>query len=318
VKIVVPGGTGHLGLLLAAALNLAGNEVVVLSRREDARVPGARVVGWDGRGAGKWAEEIDGADAVLNLAGRSVNCRYSEPHLHEMLDSRVDSTRAVGAAIAQAARPPSVWLQMSTATIYAHSLDRANDEATGIIGGSETGVPAYWAFSVKIAREWERAQADAPAPTTRKVALRTSIVMAPGQGGAFAMMARLTRRGLGGPIAGGRQYMSWIHGLDLARAVEFLLYRDDIAGPVNLASPNPVPYREFMAALRRAAGVRTGLPATAWMAEIGAFILRTDTELLLKSRRVVPTRLLDAGFTFAFPDWPDAARDLIASHRRLD
>ncbi|MCK9894213.1 TIGR01777 family oxidoreductase [Frankia sp. AgB32] len=316
MKIVVPGGTGQLGVLLADAVGGAGHEVVVLSRRADARVPGARIVRWDGRSAGSWAAEIDGADAVLNLAGRSVNCRYTEANLRDMMNSRVRSATVVGDAIARASRPPRVWLQMSTATIYAHSHDQANDEATGTTGGSEADVPAYWAFSVNIARNWENAQAEAPTPNTRKVALRTSIVMAPGRGGAFDMMLRLARFGLGGPVAGGRQYMSWIHGDDLVRAVEFLLTRDDLTGPVNLAAPNPLPYRNFMADLRRAAGVPMGLPATAWMAEIGAFVLRSDTELLLKSRRVVPGRLLDAGFAFAFPDWPEAARDLVQRSRR--
>ncbi|MBL7497126.1 DUF1731 domain-containing protein [Frankia sp. CNm7] len=312
MKIILPGGTGHLGRLLTRALDGAGHEVVVVSRRADARVPGARTVPWDGRTAGAWTAEVDGADAVVNLAGRSVSCRYTEPNLREMMASRVDSAAAVGAAIAQAARPPRVWLQMSTATIYAHSHDRPNDEATGVIGGGEDGVPAYWAYSVDIARQWERAQTEAPTPGTRKVALRTSIVLAPGRGGAFDLLWRLTRCGLGGPVAGGRQYMSWIHGRDFTRAVEFLVARDDLAGPVNLASPNPLPLRAFMAGLREAAGVRVGLPATRWMAELGAFALRSDTELLLKSRRVVPGRLLGAGFAFDLPDWPAAARDLAA------
>ncbi len=316
MKIVVPGGTGQLGVLLADALARAGHEVVVLSRRTDARVPGARVVGWDGHSTAQWAAEIDGAEAVINLAGRSVNCRYTAANLRDMMDSRVRSARVVGEAIARAASPPCVWLQMSTATIYAHSRDRANDEATGIIGGTEADVPAYWAYSVSIARNWEAAQTEAPTPDTRKVALRTSIVMAPGRGGAFDMMHRLTRFGLGGPVAGGRQYMSWIHGHDLVRAVEFLLTRDDVSGPVNLAAPNPLPYGEFMAALRQAVGIPVGLPATAWMAEIGAFALRSDTELLLKSRRVVPGRLLAAGFAFDFADWPAAARDLVQRTRR--
>jgi hypothetical protein len=234
-----------------------------------------------------------------------------------MMASRVESAAVVGAAIAQAVRPPPVWLQMGTATIYAHSHDRANDEATGIIGGAEAGVPAYWSYSVEIAREWEQAQTKAPTRDTRKVALRTSIVMAAGRGGAFDTLWRMTRFGLGGPVAGGRQYMSWIHGRDFVRAIEFVLARDDLTGPVNLTSPNPLPYRGFMAELRRAAGVRVGLPATKWMAELGAFALRTDTELLLKSRRVVPRRLLDAGFVFDVPEWPDAARDLIARSRQL-
>jgi uncharacterized protein (TIGR01777 family) len=315
VKIVVPGGTGHLGRLLVGALGSAGHEVVVLSRRADPLEAAAGIVGWDGRNAGEWMAALDGADAVINLAGRSVNCRYTKPNLHQMMASRVDSATIVGAAIARAARPPRVWLQMSTATIYAHSHDRANDEATGIIGGAERGVPAYWAFSVDIARNWERAQSDAPTPDTRKVALRTSIVMAPGRGGAFDMLWRMTRYGLGGPVAGGRQYVSWIHGHDFARAIGFLLAHDDLAGPVNLAAPSPLPHRAFMAGLRGAAAVPVGLPATRWMAELGAFLLRTDTELLLKSRRVVPGRLLDAGFKFDFPEWPDAARDLVARSR---
>ncbi|MBL7493450.1 TIGR01777 family protein [Frankia sp. AgB1.9] len=318
MKIVMPGGTGHLGRLLTGSLRAAGHEVVVLSRRPDTQVPGARVVPWDGRTTGEWAAELDGADAVINLAGRSVNCRYTEANLREMMASRVDSATVVGAAIAQAARPPRVWLQMSTATIYAHTYEHANDEATGVLGGSEAGVPAYWAYSVDIARKWEQAQADAATPDTRKVALRTSIVMAPARGGAFDMLLRLTRSGLGGPVAGGRQYMSWIHGDDLARAVDLLLDRDDVAGPVNLATASPLPMRAFMAALREAAGVPIGLPATRWMAELGALVLRSDTELLLKSRRVVPGRLLDAGFAFEFPTWPEAAHDLVARAGETD
>ncbi|GES19584.1 NAD-dependent epimerase [Acrocarpospora pleiomorpha] len=315
MKIVIPGGTGHLGVLLSGALAGAGHEVVVLSRHAGTRVPGARTVLWDGRTAGAWAAELDGVDAVINLAGRSVNCRYTKENLRQMMDSRVESATAVGTAVAAAARPPKVWLQMSTATIYAHSFDHANDEATGVIGGGEPGVPAYWGFSVDIARNWENAQLAAETPATRKVALRTSMVMAPGRGGPFDTLWRLARSGLGGPVAGGRQYMSWIHDRDFVRAVKFLLVGDDLAGPVNLASPNPLPMRAFMAGLRQAVGVRVGLPAARWMAEIGAFVARSDTELLLKSRRVVPGRLVDAGFTFDLPEWLDAARDLVARSR---
>lgn len=318
MKVVIAGGTGHLGRLLAGALGSmgAGHEVVIVSRRTDVQVPGAeRVAQWDGRTMGAWTSEVDGADAVVNLAGRSVSCRYTRENLREMMASRVDSADAVGEAIARAARPPRAWLQMSTATIYAHTYDLPNDEATGVLGGGEPGIPDYWAFSVDIARNWERAQAAAPTPATRKVALRTSIVMAPGRGGAFDALLRLARFGLGGPVAGGRQYMSWIHGHDFVRAVAFLLDRDDVLGPVNLASPNPLPFGAFMAGLRDAAGVRLGLPATAWMARLGAFVLRSDAELLLKSRRVVPGRLLDAGFTFDYPDWPAAARDLVTRVR---
>lgn len=304
MKIVLPGGTGHIGELLAGALRAGGHEVVVLSRR-----PGH--VWWDGRTQGPWTREIDGADAVVNLAGRSVNCRYTPANLREMMDSRVDSTRAVGEAIANASSPPGVWLQMSTATIYAHTFGPPNDEVTGVIGGSEPDAPGYWEYSVRIAKAWEEEQRKAVTPATRKVALRTAIVMAPGRGGAFDMLRRMARLGLGGPVGGGRQFVSWIHGHDFVRAIEFLL-ADDIDGPVNIAAPNPLPQREFMRTLRTANGRLIGLPATKWMAEIGAFALRTDTELLLKSRHVVPTRLRQAGFEFDFPTWSEAAYDLTA------
>src|SRR3984885_1643813 len=293
--------------MLARSLAGAGHEVVVLTRQP--RHPGE--IGWDGRTLGPWASAVGGRAVVINLAGRSVNCRYTDANLRQMMDSRVDSARVVGKAIAAARRPPAAWLQMSTATIYAHSLGRPHDEATGEIGGTEPDVPAYWSYSVSIAVNWEQAQASAVTPATRKVALRTAIVMSPERGGAFDMLSRLARLGLGGAVGGGRQHVSWIHGADLARAVSFLIARDDIGGAVNLAAPSPLPQREFMRELRGAWGIRAGLPATRWMAEIGAFALRSDTELLLKSRHVLPGRLTAAGFTFDFPVWPAASAALV-------
>ncbi|GLZ39888.1 TIGR01777 family oxidoreductase [Actinokineospora sp. NBRC 105648] len=312
MKIVLPGGTGNVGGFLSRSLAAAGHEVVVLTRRAGVDLgAGVRSVRWDGRSLGPWAHELDGCAAVVNLAGRSVSCRYTEANLREMMASRVDSARVVGEAIAAASAPPRVWLQMSTATIYAHRHDAANDEATGVIGGTEPGVPGYWAFSVEIAKQWELAQERASTPATRKVALRTAMVMSPDRGSVFDVLSWMARLGLGGPVAGGRQYVSWIHDRDFLRAVEFLLARDDLAGPVNLAAPDPVPQREFARTLRRAWRRPVGLLATKWMAEIGAFALRSDTELLLKSRRVVPGRLSDAGFTFDFARWEDAAADLV-------
>ena len=252
---------------------------------------------------------------MVNLAGRTVSCRYTDENLRQMMDSRVESTRVVGEAIAQAAVPPGVWLQMSTATIYADRLDAPNDEATGIIGGHEPGVPDYWEYSVRIARSWEAAQREAVLPHTRRVALRAAMVMSPDRGGVFDVLLGMTRLGLGGPVAGGGQYVSWIHDHDFVRAVELLLERDDLDGPVNLAAPEPLPQRDLMRGLRAAWGRRLGLPATTWMAEIGAWAMRTDTELLLKSRRVVPGRLLDAGFVFEHPQWPEAAEDLVGRVR---
>ncbi|MFF2078489.1 TIGR01777 family oxidoreductase [Kitasatospora sp. NPDC058162] len=310
MKIVIPGGSGALGTLLDRTLTAAGHQVTVLSRRP----AGPRQIGWDGRTQGAWTAEIDGSDVVVNLAGRSVNCRYTAENQRAMMDSRVHSARAVGQAIAAARRPPAVWLQMSTATVYAHRHDAPNGETDGRIGGSEPDAPASWRYSVDIARAWEGAQTDADTPHTRRLALRTAVVLGPERGGALDSLSWLARLGVGGPIAGGAQYVSWIHEQDFVRAVEFLIGHPELSGPVNLAAPNPLPQREFMRELRAAWGMPLALPATRWMAELGAFALRSESELLLKSRRVVPTRLLEAGFTFAHPDWPQAARDLV---RRL-
>ncbi|MDX3571905.1 TIGR01777 family oxidoreductase [Streptomyces sp. ID05-47C] len=311
MKIVVPGGTGQVGTVLRRALTAAGHEVVVLSRHP--RRPGD--LAWDGRTRGPWTDAVDGSDVVINLAGRSVSCRYTPANLREMMDSRVDSARVVGEAIAGAARPPRLWLQMSTATIYAHRFDAPHDEATGILGGTEPDVPDYWSYSVDIARNWEREQEAADTPHTRKVALRAAMVMSPDRGGVFDVLSKLTRAGLGGPVAGGAQYVSWIHDRDFVRAIGFLIDREDLAGPVNLAAPAPLPHRAFMRALREAWGVPVGLPATRPMAALGAFALRSDTELLLKSRRVVPGRLLEAGFAFDRPAWQEAATDLVRRRR---
>ena len=311
MKIVIPGGTGQVGAILDRALTAEGHDVVVLTRSPR----GERQVRWDGSTLGDWVSRIDGSDVVVNLAGRSVSCRYTMDNLEAMMSPRGESARVVGAAIAAAARPPRLWMQMSTATIYAHRFDAANDEHSGLIGGAERGVPGYWAFSVQIARNWEAEQERARTPGTRKIALRSAMVMSPDRGGVFDVLSRLARLGLGGPGAGGRQYVSWIHDKDFVRAVRFLIERDDLAGAVNLAAPGPLPQRDFMRELRAAWGMPFGLPATAWMAEIGAFALRSDTELLLKSRRVVPARLTEAGFTFDYATWRTAAADLVPRRR---
>lgn len=306
MKIVIPGGTGQIGGVLRRALTKAGHEVVIVSRSSGVR--------WDGRTLGAWAREVDGADVVVNLAGRSVSCRYTKENLAEMMRSRVESARVVGEAIAKADNPPKVWLQMSTATIYAHRFDAPNDEVSGIIGGHEPDAPGYWAFSIDIAKNWEAELDNADTPHTRKVALRAAMVMSPDRGGAFDHLSWIARLGLGGAVGGGRQYMSWIHDEDFVRAIA-LLIREPIAGPVNLAAPNPLPQQDFMRDLRKAWRVPVGLPATRWMAEIGAAVIGTDTELLLKSRRVVPTRLREAGFEFHFPNWAEAAQNLVERRR---
>jgi len=314
MKVVIPGGTGQVGTLLARALAAAGHEVVVLSRAP--RPALWKTVAWDAETVGTWAAEFDGADAVVNLAGRSVNCRYSAANRRLITDSRVNSTRAVGAAIARATRPPRVWLQMSTATIYAHRYDAPNDEATGIVGGAEPGAPDTWKFSIDVATAWEKAASDIDTPHTRKVLLRTAMVMSPDRGGVFDTLLGLVRRGLGGTAGDGRQYMSWVHEHDFVRSVYWLIDRTDLSGPVNVAAPHPLPNRDFMRTLRTAWGTRVGLPVANWMLAVGAWLMRSETELILKSRRVVPGRLLDSGFTFDFPTWDAAAADLCARWRR--
>jgi hypothetical protein len=317
MKIVIPGGSGQVGTLLARAFHKDGHEVTVLSRDLHPGTPW-RVVAWDGRTEGDWCGELEGADVVINLAGRSVNCRYNARNRREIVDSRIDSTRAVGRAIARASNPPRLWLQASTATIYAHRYDAANDEVTGIVGGSEKDAPDTWRFSIDVATAWECAVEEAgPLPHTRKVLMRSAVTLSPDTGGIFDVLLGLVRRGLGGRCGDGRQYVSWIHEVDFIRAVYWLIEHESLAGPVNLAAPNPVPNAEFMRALRAAWGIRIGLPAAEWMLGIGAVFLRTETELILKSRRVVPGLLTNAGFEFQFPAWPEGARDLCRRWREM-
>lgn len=311
MKIIIPGGNGQVGRLLIRAFVREGHECVVLTRRASAGITGARVVAWDGRTLGPWVAELEGADVVINLAGRSVDCRYHERNLTEMMDSRVKSTRVLGQAIAAAKHPPRVWLQAGTATIYAHRFDAPNDEATGVIGGLEPGVPALWGRSIAIAQAWENEVRTATTPHTRKVILRSAMVMSPDRGGVFSVLARLACLGVGRQ-GDGRQFVSWIHEHDFVAAVKFVIARNDLKGEFNLCSPHPLPNREFMAALRVAVRRRWGLPVPAWILEIGAFFLRTETELILKSRRVVPGRLVGEGFKFRYPQWSAAAVELVS------
>ena len=309
-RILIPGGTGQVGKMLAAYFHSLGDAVTVLARRP-AESPWPTTV-WNGRDLDAiWLREINGADVVINLAGRSVNCRYNQANRREIIDSRVQTTRVIGKAIAECANPPVLWVNASTATVYRHALDRNMDEATGDIGGREPGIPSTWKFSIDVATSWEEAFFRAETPRTRKLALRSAMVMWPSRGGIFATLLGLVRVGLGGSAGGGNQFVSWIHGDDFIRVLEFLISHREFEGIVNVSSPNPLPQREFMRELRRAAGVRIGLPATKWMLEIGAVLLRTETELILKSRRVIPQRLLQGGFTFHFPNWADAAQDLV-------
>lgn len=313
MKIVIPGGTGHEGAALIRHFSHGFDELVVLSRRA-VEVPDVKVVKWDGSSLGDWVEEIEGSDIVINPAGRSVNCRYNSQNLAEMRSSRVDSTAILGEAIGLCMNPPKVWLQSSTATIYAHRFDAPNDEATGIIGGDEPSAPPKWVASINIAKAWEKAFFDAETPQTRKVAMRSSMVMSEDRGGVFDVLRGLVRRGLGGRLGSGKQYVSWIHERDFCRAVSYLM-DSDLKGAVNVCSPNPLPQTEFMGEFRSACGVNFGVPASAWMVEFGCLAMRTESELVLKSRRVVPGRLVESGFEFEYPNWRSAVRELVERNK---
>ncbi len=302
MKIVITGGSGQVGGILSRHFHGRGDEVAVIARHPE---PAPwRTVAWDGLRAGEWGNHLNGAD-----------CRYNQANRREIMESRVVTTRLVGEAIAKAPNPPKLWMNASTATIYRHATDRAMDEVDGEIGGGEAGLPSSWRFSYDVATGSERAFFGSETPRTRKIALRSAIVMSPDRGGAFETLLNLVRVGLGGAAGSGRQYVSWIHDSDFAAAIDFLIANPDLDGCINISSPQPLPNRDFMADLRRAYGAPIGLPATDWMLEVGAFFLRTETELILKSRRVVPRRLLEAGFEFRFPEWSGAAADLVRRRR---
>jgi uncharacterized protein (TIGR01777 family) len=313
MKIVIPGGTGQVGQFLARHFQAQGHTVIILSR--SLHPAPWRVVTWDGLTPGHWVNELEHSDVCINLAGRSVDCRYNQANRRAIFDSRVQSTQLLNQVIAGLNHPPAVWLNASTATIYRHSLDRPMDEATGELGGNEPGAPDTWNFSIQVAKAWEEAFFSTPTPRTRKVALRSAMTFSPDPGGVFDVFLSLVRHGLGGTNGPGNQFVSWIHDADFIRAIELLIATQDFAGVVNLASPNPLPNRDFLRAIREAWGTRIGLPTASWMIEIGTFLLRTESELILKSRQVIPGRLLAAGFEFTFPHWPEAAQDLASRWR---
>jgi uncharacterized protein (TIGR01777 family) len=296
-RIVIAGGSGFLGSVLADFFASKGIEVVILTRKPKARSGLVREVRWDGTTPGDWTQELEGARTLINLAGISVNCRYHARNRKLMLDSRLDSTRVLGEAVARCADPPPVWLNSSTATIYKHTFGPAWDEA-GEIAGCAEAKDIFW---VHIATEWERVFNESITTRTRKVALRSAMVLGHARNSALPNLLRLATFGLGGSLADGRQFVSWIHEEDFCRAIDWVINHESLNGPVNLAAPHPVPNAEFMRTIRKVCRVPFGLPASRWMLEIGAFFVRTETELVIKSRRVIPGKLLASGFAFQHP-----------------
>jgi NAD dependent epimerase/dehydratase family enzyme len=334
-RIILAGGSGFLGGELAKHFSARNWEVVILTRSPQSRSDAVREVAWDAKSAGDWVREFECAVAVVNLTGRSVDCRYTAKNRQEIMDSRVNSTRVVGQAIAQCKVPPLVWLNSSTATVYTHTFGPPHDESSREMDSAQD---AKDAFSVEVAQAWERALfeegqpltpsvsssagervADRPGEgnpatnrvwKTRKVALRTSMVLGLGRNSVFPVLRRLTKLGLGGRQGGGKQFVSWIHVEDFCRAVEWIIDHEELSGPINQCAPNPLPNAQMMRLFREVCRMPIGLPATEWMLEIGAFFLRTETELIFKSRRVVPGRLLASGFKFRFPTCRAALEDL--------
>jgi len=295
-RIVIAGANGFVGQYLTARFRESEDVVTTIGR-----------AGADAR----WGDSeaihalLDGSDILINLAGKSVNCRYTRKNMAAIFSSRLLTTAELGDAVLAVAHPPAVWFNASTATIYRHADDHAMTDETGELGSG---------FSVNVAAAWEREFFAHHREGVRQVALRMAIVL--GDGSALTPLLRLTRFGFGGSQFGGktrgaRQRFSWVHIEDVHRAVEFLSTTPDIGDTVNVASPNPVENRELMATLRRVLGARFGIPLFGWMLEAGAFAIRTETELLLKSRWVVPTRLLAAGFEFEFPTLEGALRDIL-------
>jgi uncharacterized protein len=313
MKIVIPGGSGQVGHILARHFHAKGHAVTVFSR--DPRPAPWRVTRWDGMNRGDWIRDVEQSDVCINLTGSSVNCRYTRTNRQSIYDSRLRSTRLLNEVIASLDRAPRLWINASTATIYRHALDRAMDEETGELGGNEPGAPGTWNFSIDVAKAWEQAFFETATPRTRKIAIRSAMTFSPDRGGVFDVFLALVRHGLGGAQGSGTQYVSWIHEADFVRAIELLIDREEFAGVVNLASPNPLPNADFMRALREAWGTRVGLATPGWILEIGTLLMRTESELVLKSRRVVPGSLLKAGFEFLYPEWPAAAKELVGRWR---
>ncbi|MBL9149329.1 MAG: TIGR01777 family oxidoreductase [Phycisphaerae bacterium] len=308
--VVVAGGSGFIGVSLAEQLASKGWRVILMSRTAP-RVAGSwRHVTWDARTLETWSNELDGADALVNLAGRTVDCIKTPDHKDEILRSRVEATRVLGEAMRAVRTPPPVWVQMSTAHIYGDPPTLVCDERS----------PFGCGFAPLVGRAWETAFADAALPTQRSVALRTSFVIGRdrGAGGeALARLSLLARLGLGGRVGSGRQGMSWIHEFDMNRIIERAITDESMRGAYIASSPHPVSQVEFMSTLRRALGMPIGLPAFEWMVRLGApLVLRTDPELALYGRFVIPTRLLEAGFEFAFPTLREAIADLTARDTR--
>jgi uncharacterized protein (TIGR01777 family) len=300
-KMILAGGSGFLGQALINSFK--DYEIVILSRNPQTVTDRVRYVQWDGKTLGNWAKELENCEVIINLTGRTVDCRYNERNKKEILESRVNATVIIGEAIRQCSNPPGLWINSASATIFRNALDRPMDEETGEFGSG---------FSVDVCKKWEAVFNESKTPKTRKVLLRIAMVLGK-NGGVMPVMTRLVRLGLGGKLGKGDQFVSWVHEYDFVNLIHWIIEHEQIEGTYNCTAPNPVRNNEFMKILREACKMPFGIPSAKWMLEIGAFFIRTETELVLKSRRVVPKKLLDSGFVFKYPEVSLAINDLVNS-----
>ncbi|HEY0067292.1 MAG TPA: TIGR01777 family oxidoreductase [Flavisolibacter sp.] len=300
-RIVLAGGSGYLGRVLADYYKDKAHDIVILSRKAHAPQGNVRYLVWDGRTYGAWTEALEGCDLLVNLSGKNVNCRYTEQNRREILSSRVEPTKALGEAIKTLKNPPKMWMQAASATIYRHAEDRYQDEETGELGSG---------FSVDVCRTWESVFWEQETPGTIKVVLRIGLVLGRSDG-VFPRLKNLVRFGLGGHQGTGLQYISWIHEQDFARVTEWVFEHGKDGDILNCVSPQASRNKEFMRLIRNSYGIGIGLPAPQWLLEIGAVIIGTETELILKSRWVYPGRLLERGFRFSFPEPGEAVREVL-------
>ena len=299
-KMVIAAGTGFLGTVLIDFFKESYQEIIVLTRGKSEDKNNIQFVHWNAKSLTGWEEVLENADVLINLAGKSVDCRYTPENKAAILSSRIDSTRVLNEAVLHCKNPPKHFINSSTATIYRHSEDKQMDEYSGEIGDD---------FSMNIAKSWEKVFYDVHTDKILKTAVRTSIVLGK-NGGAFIPLKRLTQLGFGGKVGNGNQFVSWIHELDFARAIAFII-NNEITGNINVVSSKPERNIDFMRKLRHVVGIPFGIPITEIMLKIGAKIIQTEPELVLKSRNVIPKRLTENGFTFEYHDLEKAFKNLL-------
>ncbi len=297
-KIVLAGGNGYIGTVLAEYYKTIAKEVVILSRRFQPTVGNVKTLVWDGKQEGEWVNELEDTDLLVNLCGKNVNCRYTEKNKQEIISSRVDPTNLLNNMVLKLQHPPKLWINVTSATIYRHAEDHPQDELNGEIGHG---------FSVDVCRAWENAFFKVNTAHTRKIALRMGIVFGK-HDGVFPRLLNLVKFGLGGQQGNGQQYVSWIHEDDIAQITEWLLEHPEVNGIINATAPTPIKNAEQMQLIRSIYGKRLGLPAPKWLLAIGALLIGSETELILKSRWVVPARLIEAGYVFKVADIKDAIK----------